>query len=79
MSGASVTIMARVFEADKQTSVEVLEAGAANAGTQISKDEILEIPCDVLVPAAIGGVITGEAFLSGPSQRAALHADRVPD
>lgn len=30
------------------------------AGTAINKDEILEVQCDVLVPAAVGGVITEE-------------------
>ena len=49
---------------------------ACHAGTQISKDEILEIPCDVLVPAAIGGVITGERATNGSSLQP-LHADRT--
>ena len=30
------------------------------AGVSIDKNTILEMPCDVLVPAAIGGVITEE-------------------
>jgi glutamate dehydrogenase/leucine dehydrogenase len=28
-------------------------------GTVIPTESLLEIPCDVLIPAAIGGVITG--------------------
>jgi glutamate dehydrogenase (NAD(P)+) len=30
------------------------------AGEKIDKKDILSLECDVLVPAAIGGVITGE-------------------
>ena len=37
---------------------------AACAGQSIDKDSILSVPCDVLVPAAIGGVITAETALS---------------
>jgi len=50
--------------------------GAANAGTQISKDEILEIPCDVLVPAAIGGVITGDQPSSEMLSARSRYADQ---
>lgn len=28
------------------------------AATKIDKDSVLQLPCDILVPAAIGGVIT---------------------
>lgn len=35
--------------------------GRRAAGTAIDKDTILSIPCDVLVPAAIGGVITADS------------------
>jgi glutamate dehydrogenase/leucine dehydrogenase len=31
---------------------------AFGGGTTIPKDELLYLPCDVLIPAAIGGVIT---------------------
>lgn len=31
--------------------------GAASTGHRIARDELLELPCDVLIPAAVGGVI----------------------
>ncbi len=33
-------------------------------GTRVSADTLLEMPCDVLIPAAIGGVITSELSLT---------------
>ena len=44
------------------------------AGTPISKDEILETPCDVLVPAAIGGIITGKFMHQCSQHCSVLHS-----
>eukprot|EP00879_Flechtneria_rotunda_P014212 GHRR01014849.1.p1 GENE.GHRR01014849.1~~GHRR01014849.1.p1 ORF type:complete len:170 (+),score=47.31 GHRR01014849.1:1123-1632(+) len=51
---------------EKGLNIKALRAHAASGkplgdfhgGTAISKDELLYLPCDVLIPAAIGGVIT---------------------
>lgn len=48
---------------DLAALAEAVDAGlgvaSADTGASLSRDDVLTAPCDVLVPAAVGGVITG--------------------
>lgn len=69
--GAVVVAVSDVSEAVMNTSLDGLDVEALRShisqgkglgsfpnGEQIPNKEILQVPCDILVPAAIGGVIT---------------------